>query len=369
MPFEILSPSGDDARRWSELVEALPPQLRDIHFLPEYGRIYRDTYGYDVLLAVFRDGGDAVIQPFVRRPLAQLPFLGAAADAELFSDIANPYGYGGPLSTALSLARRRELYRGLAEGLGAWCGQRHVASEFSSLHPLMTNHQIPMIEGLRGPELEKEIVFIPLHGSEDDLRSRLNRGHKSSIAKARRAGVSVERVEPTAAHLRVFKELYYETMQRRDAAERWFFPEAFFSNSVEALGTARVSLFFAWIGREVESAYFLIHDFGTAYYHFAGSRDLRPDLRANNLLMYETAEWARKAGFAAYHLGGGVSRTADDSLFRFKAGFSRSRALLYTYFCIQDRNAYEELCARKRQFERATTGAEMSSGFLPLYRR
>ena len=119
----------------------------------------------------------------------------------------------------------------------------------------------------------------------------------------------------------------------------------------------------------VESAYLLIHDFATAYYHFGGTRDLNPQARANNLLMYETANWARTAGFSRYHLGGGVTRAPDDSLFRFKAGFSDGRAPLHVYFCVRDAAVYDDLSARKRRFEQTTSGAELMSDFLPLYRR
>jgi lipid II:glycine glycyltransferase (peptidoglycan interpeptide bridge formation enzyme) len=112
-----------------------------------------------------------------------------------------------------------------------------------------------------------------------------------------------------------------------------------------------------------------MHDFGTAYYHFAGNRDAHPELRANNLTMYETALWAQKAGYVRYHLGGGVTSRADDSLLRFKAGFSDRRAPLYTYFCVRSPRVYELLCERKRAHERATTGKESTSDFLPVYRR
>jgi len=69
------------------------------------------------------------------------------------------------------------------------------------------------------------------------------------------------------------------------------------------------------------------------------------------------------------HLGGGVTAKEDDSLLRFKAGFSADRAPLYTYFTVRNRAAYDELCARKRAYERQTNGTELQSDFLPLYRR
>jgi len=110
MAFEILSAEDTDALRWTALVNDLPAECRDIHFLPDYGRIYRDSYGYSCHLAVYRTGSNFIIQPFVRRPLRDLPFLANASDAGRFSDIANPYGYGGPLSNVSDPETAHRLY-------------------------------------------------------------------------------------------------------------------------------------------------------------------------------------------------------------------------------------------------------------------
>lgn len=369
MPFEILSADGRNAERWSALISALPPELRDIHFLPEYGRIYRDSFRQEPFLAVYEEDGDAVLQPFVRRPLADLPFLKSAADAAQFADIANPYGYGGPLCTSANRDTAKRLYRAFAANLADWCEREGIASEFTSLHPLFIAHQLPMVETVLSPRFEKDVVVISLAGDETAVRSQLSRGQKSNIAKARRAGVTVAKVDADPANLATFSDIYFATMQRRDAADRWFFPENYFANCVGHLGERRASLFFAHVGGQVESAYLMIHDFGTAYYHFGGTRDRNPQARANNLLMHETANWARAAGFSHYHLGGGVTRAPDDSLFRFKAGFSDGRAPLHVYFCVRDAGVYDDLSARKRKFEQATAGTELASDFLPLYRR
>src|SRR5262249_2741218 len=120
MTFEVLSAEGEDATRWTELIEALPAECRDIHFLPEYGRIYRDTYGFGSHLAVYPDDRGYVVQPFVRRPLRELPFLAGFPDAKTYSDIANPYGFGGPVSNVTDVSLAQELYKTMAEGLSRW---------------------------------------------------------------------------------------------------------------------------------------------------------------------------------------------------------------------------------------------------------
>jgi len=310
-----------------------------------------------------------VIQPFVRRPLRELPFLAGASDAASFSDIANPYGCGGPLCNVADAGRARALYRAFASHFAEWCDKENIASEFASLHPFLAEHQLSLVDGMLNPRHEKNVVFIDLSGSEADLLKGLNRGQRSNISKARRADVSVARVEPSAQNLSTFNDIYTATMTRRQAAARWFVSKDYFADCCRNLGPRRTSLFFATVADQVECAYLLMHDFGTAYYHFAGSRGAFPGHRANNLTMYQTAAWAQAAGYRRYYLGGGVTRDPNDSLLRFKSGFSDRSAPFYTYFCVRDRAVYDELCARKKAHERETAGAESSSDLLPLYRR
>jgi hypothetical protein len=367
MPFDILSADGEDARRWTALIDKLPPQRRDVHFLPEYGRIYRDTYGFEPLLAVYSEENDYIVQPLVRRSLSNLPFLAGAADALAYSDIANPYGYGGPVSSSDDPVTGHALYKKFSERFAAWCDQSDVASEFASLHPFMVDHQRSLVDGCLAPRFEKNVVSIDL--TQADFTSALRKGHRSSIAAARKSGARIEKVETTARNLVDLSEMYNATMVRRRAADRWLVPENYFENCARHLGTGRSSLFFAIVDGKAESGCLLMHDFATAYYHFAGTYATRPNLGINNLMVYETAIWARSANFDRYHLGGGVTSNDDDSLLRFKSGFSDRRVPLYTYFCIRNKGVYDRLCERKRVYELTTAGAESQSDFVPLYRR
>jgi Acetyltransferase (GNAT) domain len=369
MAFDVLSAEGEDARRWTALVNNLPAQRRDIHFLPEYGRIYRDSYGFSPHLAVYRAGEDFIIQPLVRRPLRKLPFLADAADAGSFSDVANPYGYGGPVSNVSGHETAHHLYKRFAEAFARWCDDADIASEFASLHPFMAQHQLAIVSPVLAPKLEKNIVFVDLAQSEAATKKDIRKGHRSSIAAARRAGARIEKVEATANNLALFNEMYDATMVRQNAADRWFVPKNYFETCMRQLGAGRSSLFFAFLDHNVESGCLLMHDFATAYYHFAGTYAKHPALGVNNLMVYETAIWARSAGYTRFHLGGGVTGNNDDSLLRFKSGFSDLRAPLYTYFCIRDKAVYDRLCERKRAYELATTGAESQSDFVPIYRR
>ena len=366
MEFRVLAATGADGRFWSDLVERLPPGLRDLHFLPEYGLIYRDTYGHEPLLAYAAKDANFVIQPFVKRRLNALPFLAQQNVAEPFWDIANAYGYGGPLCSDPGAPELLACFEAQFE---AWCASQGVAAEFCALHPLLDNRAL--LAACPGVDArpQKNVIYLDLTRTADELWRAVNRGHRSSIQRARQSGVSVERVAADEGNFTEFERLYSMTMDRHAAAGRWYFPAGYFRDCMRHLGHGRVALFFARARGKVASAYLLLHDAGIAYYHFGGSDHAYFALRPNNLLLYETALWAKEAGNRLYHLGGGVTAAPDDSLLRFKSGFGGRTATLHTYGRVHDRAAYDRLCELKMKHELTTLGRTLESQYFPLYRR
>jgi hypothetical protein len=83
-------------------------------------------------------------------------------------------------------------------------------------------------------------------------------------------------------------------------------------------------------------------------------------------LLHFGREWAKARGNELYHLGGGVG-AAKDSLFQFKAGYSKLRGRFSTWRLIIDYEAYRELLAL-RQIEVAGL-QPASSEFFPEYRK
>jgi len=367
--FAILRPYGADGTRWTSLINNLNHDDQDIHFIPEYGNIYQRTYGYEPFLAYYGDEDCYVVQPFVKRLLNELPFLKEQHITESYFDISNPYGYGGPVFRCGSSAERLALYRDFDQQLIRYCEKKMIASEFTSLHPFLRNHEVILASGLIEVTRSKELVYLDLTLSEEELWAGLNRGHRSSINKARKNGVTIDKVICSPGNIRVFNRLYIQTMERNNATERWFFPDGYFQNCFEQLGVGRISLFFASVNNEIAAAYLLMHDFTNAYYHFGGSDERFYDLRPNNLLMYEIALWLKQQGYLRYHLGGGVSSKVDDSLLRFKSGFSNKKAVLYTYGRIHHRQTYDYLCELKKKHELAKFGIVSGSDYFPLYRR
>lgn len=369
MSFRVLQAHGADANAWRDVLAGFPPPLRDLHYTPEYGRIYEDAYGHRPMLAVMQRDGNAVMHAFVRRPLDDLPFLAQGGAPARYDDIATPYGFGGPLLAYPERTDASALLRDFDLAFNAWCSDEDLPAEFVCMHPILANAAAVEASGIVRPQPAKAVVIVDLDPPVDQLWSDVSRGTRSSIQRARREGVVVRRVAPDRAALDLFQRLYLSTMARVGAAQRWLFPDAYFRACIERLGDRGSALFFACVGDDVAAAYLLVCDDRTAYYHFGASDERWLSLRPNNLLMYETMLWAKARGCAHYHLGGGVSADENDSLLRFKSSFGGRRALLYTYGRILNAGVYRELCDLKRRHEARSGAAAASSDYFPMYRR
>lgn len=99
---------------------------------------------------------------------------------------------------------------------------------------------------------------------------------------------------------------------------------------------------------------------GLVQYHLSGARAARRRQQPTKLLLDEVRRWAAEQGYHTLHLGGGVG-AQEDSLYRFKAGFSKRRHDFFTWRIVPDPSRYERLCA--------STGVDADTGFFPAYRQ
>ena len=86
------------------------------------------------------------------------------------------------------------------------------------------------------------------------------------------------------------------------------------------------------------------------------------------VLIFETVRhWANQNGAHTFHLGGGVGAKSD-SLFQFKAHFSRQRHEFVTWRWIVAPEAYRELSVRKHVWNSERGLKAISASFFPAYR-
>jgi peptidoglycan pentaglycine glycine transferase (the first glycine) len=185
-------------------------------------------------------------------------------------------------------------------------------------------------------QVSRTAMIVPLQATEAAQHALLGDSTARNINKARRAGVSAERVDATdpeilAAALDEFFEMFAATGRREGFLVR---DRDYELSQWRLLCTSNVgSLWFARVDGRRSNGVLVLHCGQLLVSHLAGSpddADLRKT-RANHLLQWEIVRWAAGAGFAGYDLGGVDTHDApgfpaDEShplwnLYQFKAGF------------------------------------------------
>jgi peptidoglycan pentaglycine glycine transferase (the first glycine) len=161
----------------------------------------------------------------------------------------------------------------------------------------------------REVQISRTAMVIPLRADEEGQHALLDDSTATNINKARRAGVTVERIDLTDPEIREpalaeFFEMHATTGRREDFLVRDREYELSMWRGLGGAGLA--SLWFASLDGRRRSGLLLLHSGRNVVLFAAGSpddADLRKN-RANHLLHWSIMRWAAAAGFEGYDLGG-----------------------------------------------------------------
>jgi len=342
---ELISP---DDPRWLQLVSRLPA---DIYHQPRYLQLASAVEEGDLRIAWVKAADREAGVPILLRDLPQ---------GQPGRDAASPYGYPCVISDAQAPDEWEAVWGGL-QGLLA---EQGIAAAFLRFHPLLSTRACLQTAGELGLILRHgPTVHIDLTQSEEALWSETRPRLRSNINQLRRAGWQFRPDDWSL--LPQFILLYEETMARAGAASFYFFPQSYYQALGREMGDAAnlhgilapdgtlasAGIFFRW-GAMVQ-----YHLGGTAHHHLAAG--------PAKLLFHEVRQWYRDAGAQVLHLGGGLGGQCD-SLYRFKAGFSKKSSDFYTLRAVIDPIRYRKLTA---QWERASGRASASlAEYFPAYR-
>jgi hypothetical protein len=353
---ELLWP---ESPRWGELTASV---RHDFYHLASYARMSAVTDKGQARGLLVTDGARTLFLPIIVRTI---PHSEGAWDA------TSPYGYPGTLvrsddETRATFAREALLFA------REWLRTQGCVSLFVRQNPVLgPTLDLAGVEGAAAVS-HGETIVIDLHATEEALWSQTTSGHRNEINRSIRAG-HVASIDTEFRHLERFVSIYQDTMTRVGASAYYFFDSAYVSAMREALG-ASLSLAVVEIGGVVAAAGLFVETCGIVEYHLSGTDPAFMKERPTKLMLHHVRSWAKARGNTVMHLGGGVGG-AQDSLFKFKAGFSKGRAPFHTLRFIADPARYATLVserdARKRTEDPAAAPSDAASlvGFFPAYRR
>jgi hypothetical protein len=327
--------------RWSEIVSK--SKQFDFHHSQSYHLLEKENRPV-LLVAFFND--DFMALPLIVRAIPNTNFF----------DCTSVYGYCGLISNIdiKDIPSEKILY--FKEQLLMFFESNAIVAAFSRLHPLIATDVFFNNFGLV-KDINKTVA-IDLRLSPEEQRAQYRKSFKLQLKKLRREGFEVVKAQ-TKEEIDTFIEIYYETMHRVEASEKYFFNHGYFHSFIDTKCFKAIVLVAKTQGKIVAGAIFTIAN-NIMQYHLAGTAETYLKDRPMKLILDEARLLGNELGLDFLHLGGGVGGSDEDSLFYFKSGFSNYRCEYKTWQMIVDHEKYNELVEK--------TTADVNSSFFPLYR-
>jgi len=350
--LDVLTTQEPD--RWIQVLEHCAPY--DFYHLPQYHALAEETGEGDAHLFVYGEGECTIALPLLLRSLDEeiLQSVGA-----LWRDATSVYGYAGPVCSHREVPDA--LIRNFQSALSEKLRELRVVSVFSRLNPFLS--QNALLAGL-GEYRVSRTVAIDLTLPPAEQRSKFRKRYKVAINRLRRLGLTCIH-DQNGSHLREFMQIYYETMQRVEAAERYFFTPEYFERLWESL-ESRIHLFVCLFEGRAIAAGLFVACHGILQYHLGGTLNDAYELAPMKLLVDEVREWATGQGIRVFHLGGGL--TPEDSLFHFKMGFSDRTQDFAAWRWTLIPDVYRALCVEKSRCDSRLGRQAADLDYFPEYR-
>lgn len=328
----------------------------DIYHLPAYSLATVGKSKDVVRAALVSKGDHRLLVPLILRGIH---FGGS--NGEDYVDAVSPYGYPGPIMTPMNDDERIQFMSEALSTLSDGLSNAGIVSAFIRLHPFLGLNASDVAD--YGTTVSHgHTVLIDLTQPEETLWAHTRKGHKYEINRALKRdhqAVYDDRWE----HFEDFLSIYDETMRRVGASDSYFFGRDYFVGLREALGP-HLHLWTVKIEGDVAAASLFTEYKGILQYHLSGTRTEYLSAQPNKLLLHDVRWWAKARGNWVMHLGGGLGGSRD-SLFAFKAGFSKQTCPFYSWRLVTRPDIYRQL-TNSRGLDLAVNG---NDGFFPAYRR
>lgn len=343
---------GDDSTEWLRRWKVWPAREPMAH--PAYVSLFARPVDRFVCLAWGSDEA-GILYPLILRPLSAEPWAGSEEGRR---DAVTPYGYGGAFAWGTPPPDARTFW----SAAEAWLRDVHVVTSFARLS--LFPEELLAFHGEVSEMMPNVVRRLDL--DSDALWKDYAHKVRKNVSADRRAGLSFE-VDPDGRRLEEFLSIYESTMDRRNAADGFYFPREFFETIVREMPG---SFLFAHVldGGRVVSTELVLRSAHRLYSFLGGTLADAFEKRPNDLLKHEVAEWGRANGMSSYVLGGGYG--GPDGIFRYKLAFAPNGEVPFRVGrLVLDGAANDELIERRRAYE-AARGASWSPNptYFPAYR-
>ncbi len=337
--FKVLSINDED--EWKGIIQVASNY--DFYHTYDYHKLALQSGEGTPKLFVYEEKNNFIAIPLLERVLDQEKKL---------VDYTSVYGYAGPVYKSYLSDSQIE---GFVGNMKEYMVKNNAVSVFSRLHPLIKQDHI--LKEIGDVDLLSKTVTIELELPIDEQRRKYRKSNKSEINKLRR---SVEcKVAETSEEIESYVSIYLDNMKRVEASGRYYFDKDYFLKLLNA-EDFKSKIVLASESGEIMAGALFIYTGNIVQYHLAGTAEEYLARTPMKLILDEVRISSTKENYKYFHLGGGVG-SKEDSLFKFKSGFSDRYDQFKLWKYIVQPDIYEKLVEkRKNEIE--------DFNYFPLYR-
>lgn len=330
----------EDKRQWNEQLEGM--WKTDFYFTNDYHAMSKTDTDIPFLFS-YRESDYHIIFPLILRKIQDTDY----------SDATSVYGYAGPLTSQKNIPC--DILNNFISEFTDFLYQKNIISVFSRLHPYIQNDKYLSTFGELGSL--SQTVFIDLETDSIEQIKQYRKGVKSDLGKLKKEGYEILE-DQQLLNLDTFIKIYNENMRRVNASTHYYFSQKYFDEffSSKEIGAR---LFLVKKNCEIIAGSIFTFVNGVIQYHLSGTRSEYLKNSPARLIIDHVRQIGNSLDYSILHLGGGVGSN-NDSLFNFKAGFSKSRFEFKIWKFIVNNSVYNSLVKE--------SGVIESNTYFPLYR-
>jgi hypothetical protein len=325
--------------------------------------LIKSSYQYDFYQTQFysslqRNGEPILCVAFMNDTFIALPLIVRRIDRTNYFDCTSAYGYCGPVSNLPFETVPIELIKYFQVELLNFFEKKDIITAFSRLHPLFS--QTPLFADFGIVKETNKTVVIDLRTPQENQIKCYRRSTKSEINQLKRKGYVVVDSK-SSSMINEFHIMYNNIMKSKGADPSLIYDKGFFHKFLNNI-SFETKLLLALKGDIITAAAIFTFTNKIIQYHLACSKEEYKNDAPMKLILDHARTIGNRENMDFLHLGGGLSGSSDDSLFRFKAGFSNTRLTFSTWQLVIDETLYSKLC------DLFNTDINKSTNFFPLYR-
>jgi len=341
---------------WLQTLENL---RHDFYHLPGYVDLEAKRIEATAEAILITDDNKIFFLPYLLRNCNDL----FAENVDVF-DVISPYGYPGFLLNEAAASTPDFLISIVEHLTQVWCG-RNICSAFLRLHPILNTDVSALAAENDLFTVNGETVSVDLTLDRDEIWRKTRSEHRTKINKCKREGFSA-RIVAISEYINDFNAIYEETMNRVGASKLYFFGLDYLKKIADVLGE-KLHLCIVELNEEITCGGLFTECCGIVQYHLGGTKTSFLKQAPSKLMFDHVRFWAKERGNEVLHLGGGLGGS-QDSLYNFKAGFSKQRHTFVTMRIIPDETKYRHLVELRAKSLKIEFEQLVNTHFFPAYR-